>query len=97
MEEPFSKKPPEHPWQLELPPWTPGTQQTEAERRADFARHAFEWEKGWREEGWGGDSELFYDAPKDLFRFSDGTFAFSREHANWPALKEAGFFREWGM
>ena len=44
-----------------------------------------------------GHHALFYDALKDLFRFSDGTFALSRKRGNWPALKEAGFFSEWGM
>ncbi len=45
----------------------------------------------------GGHPELFYDESKDLFRFSDGKFAFSRDRVNWPALKEAYFFREYGM
>lgn len=47
--------------------------------------------------GGGGHRELFYDAPRDLFRFSDGTFALSRDRANRPALKGKGFFREYGM
>lgn len=71
---------------------------TEAERRTDFACDMFEWGKRDHEEGWGGHPPFFYDTPKNLFRFvADGTFALSRDYANWPALKEAGFFREYGM
>ncbi len=91
------KRRPEYPWQLELPPWAPAASMTEAERRADFARFLFEHEKAWRNDGMGGHPLLFYDAPKDLFRFPDGRFALSSERANWRALKEAGFFSEWGM
>ena len=97
MDELFSEKRPEYPWQIELPPWAAHAKLTEAERRADFARFLFEHEKTYREEGLGVRSPLFYDERKGYFRFSDGTFAFSREHANWPALKEAGFFRWYGM
>ena len=57
----------------------------------------FGWEMRNREEGLGGNPLLFYDEAKGFFRLSGGTFAFSREHTNWPALKEAGFFREYGM
>ncbi len=42
-------------------------------------------EKRDREEGWGYHPLLFYDAPKNLFRFSDGRFALSCERADWPA------------
>lgn len=40
---------------------------------------------------------MFYDEGHGFFRFGDGRFALSREHADWPALKEAGLFSEWGM
>ena len=41
------------------------------------------------EEGWpsGG---LVYNAEHDLYRFSDGEFAFSREYANERRLHEIG-------
>ncbi|HKH76935.1 MAG TPA: hypothetical protein VKA51_08275 [Rubrobacteraceae bacterium] len=39
-----------------------------------------------------GDPRVGYDAERDLYRFPDGRFALSREHAEWRALKEAGFF-----
>ena len=38
-------------------------------------------EAGWMEEG------LVYDRKREVFVFSDGTFAFSREYANWAELK----------
>ena len=34
-----------------------------------------------------GDPALVYDEEKDLFRFRDGPFAFSREHADWELLR----------
>lgn len=93
----LSGKKPEYPWQLELPPWAPQAKPTQAERRADLARFLFGSEKTYRGEGWGRHPLLFHDAPRDLFHFYDGGFALSRTHANWPALKEAGFFSGWGM
>jgi hypothetical protein len=38
-----------------------------------------------RKVGW-GDTTLVYDEKKDLFRFTDSRFAFSREHADWALL-----------
>jgi len=38
-----------------------------------------------RKVGW-GDPALIYDEEQDLFRFRDGRFAFSREHADWALL-----------
>lgn len=89
--------PSEYPWQLELPERAPDTNQTEAERRADFARSSFSLWKGLLDEDLGGPPLLFWDEGRGFFRFSDGTFALSRERADWRALKEAGFFSEWGM
>jgi hypothetical protein len=42
-----------------------------------------------RKVGW-GDPALVYAEVKDLFRFTDGRFAFSREHADWGLLRERG-------
>ncbi|MDP9439438.1 MAG: hypothetical protein M3P49_11960 [Actinomycetota bacterium] len=67
MEELFSKKRPEYPWQLELSPWAPHAKLTEAERRADKARHMFEREKEWRDEGMSRHPELFYDEEAGFF------------------------------
>jgi hypothetical protein len=33
---------------------------------------------------------LVYDEEKDLFRFRDGPFAFSREHADWELVRKWG-------
>ena len=97
MEEPFSKKLREYPWQLELPPWTPGAKQTQAERRADVARSWFDFWKGLLDEDLGGHPLLSCDEGRGFFSFSDGRFALSHEHAYWRALKLAGFFSDWGM
>ena len=97
MEESFSKKLPEYPWQLELPERTPDAKHPEAERRADFARYQFDFWKGLLDEDLGGHPQLFWDEGRGFFRFSDGRFALSRERADWRALKEEGFFSEWGM
>ena len=37
-----------------------------------------------------GDPALVYDEEKDLFRFRDGRFAFSRDHADWELLGKRG-------
>jgi hypothetical protein len=42
-----------------------------------------------RKVGW-GDPALIYDEEKDLFRFTDGSFAFSSEHADWELLRKRG-------
>ena len=97
MEELFDSKQPEYPWQIELPPWAPKAKMTEAERRADEARFHFDFWKTLLDEGFFDHPDLFYDEGRGFFRFADGTFALSRTHANWPALKKRGFFSEWGM
>ena len=94
MEELFESKRPEYPWQMELPAWAPKAKMTEAERKADFARYQFDFWKGLLDEDLGGHPPLFRDEGRGFFRFSDGTFALSRERGNWPVLKEKGFFRE---
>ena len=33
---------------------------------------------------------MIYDEEKDLFRFGDGSFAFSRDHADWELLRKRG-------
>jgi hypothetical protein len=37
-------------------------------------------------------SDFIYDEEKDLFRFKDGRFAFSRTHADITLLEERGYF-----
>jgi hypothetical protein len=38
-----------------------------------------------------GTSDFVYDEEKDLFRFKDGLFAFSRIHVNTRLLEERGY------
>jgi hypothetical protein len=38
-----------------------------------------------------GVSDFVYDEEKDLFRFKDGRFAFSRTHADTRLLQERGY------
>jgi len=45
-----------------------------------------------RKLGW-GDPALIYDEQKELFRFRDGRFAFSRDHADWQLLRRRGRIR----
>ena len=91
------KNPPEYPWQMKLAAWSPNAKRSETERRRRFARSMFDWEKRLRDDGWEGTRNLFWDGRAGFFRFSDGGFALSREHADWRRLKEAGCFSEWGM
>ena len=60
---------------------------TNREMRRRGAETLYELEMVWREEG---TSEFVYDAEHDLYRFSDGEFAFSREYANERRLREIG-------
>ena len=96
LEELFAKRRPEYLWQLELPSWAPGAKETETDRRADSAAFLFEWEKCLCDEGQESNPRPFYDEGHGFFRFSDGRFALSRERADWPPLKETGFFSKWG-
>lgn len=44
-------------------------------------------------DGWNEGEDIrpfFYDAPKDLFRYSDGTFAFDRYHCDVEEMKRRG-------
>ena len=58
---------------------------SDRERRRRRANALYEFEMLLREEGL---SHLVYDQEKDLFRFVDGRFAFSREYANEQRLRE---------
>jgi len=55
-------------------------------RRA--AETLYELEMLLREEGL---SDFVYDEGKDLFRFKDGRFAFSRRYADFKLLEERGY------
>ena len=69
----------------ERTPWT--KRRSEQRKRDATLRYELEMES--RKVGW-GDPALVYDEQKDLFRFTDGCFAFSREHADWVLLKKRG-------
>ena len=62
---------------------------TDAQWRRRAARIRYEIETAFREEGL-GDPALLYDEEKDFFRFADGVFAFSSEHANWGSSGGGG-------
>jgi hypothetical protein len=83
--------PPEHPEDNarvdERAPWT--RRRPETEQRKMNAELLYELEMEFRKMGW-GDPALVYDEEKDLFRFVDGRFAFSREHADWDLLRKRG-------
>jgi len=61
----------------------------EAELRRSAARTLYDFEVECRRQGW-GDPAFVYDEEKDLFRWTDGRFAFSREHADWALLRKRG-------
>jgi len=71
----------------EFAPWA--KRRSEAEQRKLDAALLYELEVEFRKVGW-GDPALVYDDEKDLFRFVDGRFAFSREHADWNLLRKRG-------
>jgi hypothetical protein len=89
------KKRPEYPWQMPIADLFPASQLSEAERRREGARFFYLFERLLMEEGC--DSELVYDEERDVFRFADGRFALSREHADWRSLKATGYFEAWRL
>lgn len=54
-----------------------------------MAQTFYDFEMECCEQGW-GDPAFVYDREKDLFRWTDGRFAFSREHADWELLRKRG-------
>ena len=71
-----------------------GRRRSETERRRALAHTYYDFEAECREQGW-GDPAFVYDEEHDLFCFTDGRFAFSREHADWALLKKRGRLRGW--
>ncbi len=67
-------------------PWFPKHSETEMRRVTAETLYDLEMEC-WRQ-GWGADPALVFDEERELFRFRDGKFAFSREHADWRLLKK---------
>jgi hypothetical protein len=71
----------------ERAPWAPRHSETEERRR--LCELLYDLEIEYRKVGW-GDPACVYDEERDLFRFRDGRFAFSREHADWKLLRKRG-------
>jgi hypothetical protein len=71
----------------ERTPWPPRRSQAE-QRRMDAAL-LYDLEIEYRKIGW-ADPAFVYDEQKDLFRWTDRRFAFSREHADWALLRKRG-------
>jgi hypothetical protein len=61
---------------------------SDRERRRGRANALYVFEMLLREEGI---SDFVYDEEKDLFRFPDGRFAFSKEWADVDLLQERGY------
>jgi hypothetical protein len=61
----------------------------ESDLHRSGARTLYDFEMECREQGW-GDPAFVYDEENDLFRWTDGRFAFSREHADRALLKKRG-------
>jgi hypothetical protein len=66
----------------------------ETDLRRIRARALYDFEMECREQGW-GDPAFVHDEEHDLFRFTDGEFAFSREHADWELLRKRGRMQGW--
>ena len=69
----------------ERAPWA----KRRSEQRKRDAALRYDLEMEFRKVGW-QDPALVYFEEKDLFRFTDGRFAFSREHADWELLRKRG-------
>ena len=69
----------------ERAPWA--KRRSEQRKRDAALRYYLEMDS--RKVGW-QDPALVYGEEKNLFRFSDGRFAFSRDHADWELLRKRG-------
>ena len=65
-----------------------------AEHRRARCGLLYDMEVELRKVGW-GDPAYVHDEERGLFRFLDGRFAFSREHADWALLKKRGRLKGW--
>jgi hypothetical protein len=59
----------------------------ESELRRTRARMLYDFEVECRRQGW-GDPAFVHDGERELFRFHDGRFAFSRGYADWALLRK---------
>jgi hypothetical protein len=63
--------------------------QSQGKQRKADARLLYDLELEYRKVDW-GDPAYVHDEERELFRFHDGRFAFSREHADWALLRKRG-------
>jgi hypothetical protein len=89
------KERPHYPWQIPIADLFPASRLSEPMRRRQDAQFFYQFELLLLEEGLG--SELVYDSEREVFRFPDGRFALSREHADWAGLKAMGYFDAWRL
>jgi hypothetical protein len=75
---------------------SPHADESEAERRRGHAASLFAFEEEVRRQGM-RPSELVRDEEMGFYRFKDGRFALSAEHADWKGLKQLGYFEAWGL
>ena len=66
----------------------------EFDLRKISARLLHDLEVEYRKVGW-GDPAYVHDEERGLFRFRDGRFAFSREHADWALLRKRRRLKGW--
>jgi hypothetical protein len=57
------------------------------DRSLPVSAFLYDFEVECRRQDW-GDPAFVYDEGKDLFRWTDGRFTFSREHADWELLRK---------
>ena len=69
------------------------SRRSEVERRRDRCELPYDLEVEYRKVGW-GDPAFVHDEERELFRFHDGRFAFSREHATGRCSGRAGGSRD---
>ena len=65
-----------------------------AEHRRARCELLYDLEVEFRKIGW-GDPAFVHEEERGLFRFHDGRFAFSREHADWALLRKRGRLKGW--
>jgi hypothetical protein len=73
-------------------PWVP--RRSEVERCRAECELLYDLEVECRCQGW-GDPAHVHDEERELFRFRDGKFAFSREHEGWALLRKRGRLKGW--
>ena len=84
-----------YPWQIPVAERFPASRHSEAQPRRRACEFFYDFELALLEQGC--TSQLIYDGEREVFRFADGRFVLSREHADWPSLKAIGYFDAWRL